>query len=462
MPQPSPFAAWSVELSPGPYDMKEFFDIVSRYDELAGAGHVAALATVVRAAGSTYRLPGARMLISSDGVATGCVSGGCLERDVIENAQRALAAGAPRMVVYDTRDDDEGDWTFGLGCKGRVDVLIEPLHDDGTNPIRFIDRCYRARRDGVIATIVGAPGAAAPQPGQRLLVTDAGVEATSITDGVLSGAIARDAAEALASDSIWNAYDLPGGGRVDVFVERIRRPLRLVVFGCGHDAAPLVRLARELGWPVAIVDYRPRNLARARGLGVADVISARPDDFAGPRAIAATAFDDRTAAIVMNHNYADDRTILEHLLTRRLGYVGLLGPRARTAQLMRDVRPAAASRASGPGCIHGPVGLDIGAAGPEEIAVSVVAEILAVFSGRGGGHASNRVAPLHSRDEADHGGAGQGGASHGGAGQGGAGSRPVRTGAHLPPAQCGAGILPAQDGSGDPERRSSEVDQRHA
>lgn len=378
--------------------MKELFDIARRYDELARSGAPAALATVIRAAGSTYRLPGARMLIDAGGSVTGCVSGGCLERDVVEQAQRVLASGEPRIVVYDTREDDEGDWSFGLGCKGRVDVLIEALRDEPANPVRFVESCLHTRREGAIATVVGVERAGDVRVGQRVLANADGVAAASIADASVAERCGGDLRSVLASGSMEATYAVSAGGvdgRVEVVLERVRRPLQLVLFGCGHDATPLARFAGELGWPVTVVDYRPRNLARARGLGGVTVVAARPGEFAG-----AVAFDDRTAAVVMNHNYADDRAVLETLLAAPLGYVGLLGPRARTAQLMADVRPASASRALSPGCIHGPVGLDIGAANPEEIAVSIVAEILAVFAGREGGHASNRVAPLHTREGA--------------------------------------------------------------
>lgn len=336
------------------------------------------------------------MLIDAGGGVVGCVSGGCLERDVVEQARRVLATGEPRIVVYDTREDDEGGWSFGLGCKGRVDVLIEALRDEAANPVRFLDACVRSRREGAIGTVVGVERAGGVRVGQRILANSDGVVAASIGDSSLCGRIAGDLCAVLATGSRDASYAVGadgGDGRVEVVLERIRRPVQLVLFGCGHDATPIVRLAGEMGWPVTVVDYRPRNLARARGLGGVNVVAGRPEQIVG-----AIVLDDRTAAVVMNHNYADDRAVLERLLAAPLGYVGLLGPRARTAQLMAEVRPAGASRAQSPGCVHGPVGLDIGAANPEEIAVSIVAEILAVFSGREGGHASNRVAPLHARD----------------------------------------------------------------
>jgi len=173
-----------------------------------------------------------------------------------------------------------------------------------------------------------------------------------------------------------------------IFYEPLLPPLRLLVCGAGHDAIPLVRQATQLGWRVVVVDVR-EGLLTAQRFGVG-VDFANPDPEAAADALAP---DERTAAILMSHNYLRDIAYLRSFLDRPLAYLGVLGPRGRTEQMLAEIgRPEAIA------WLHAPAGLDIGAEGPEEVAHSIIAEILAVLRQREGGLLRDRHGPIHDLD----------------------------------------------------------------
>jgi len=354
------------------------------------------LATVVKTTGSTYRRPGARMLMTPSGQVVGAVSGGCLERDVMRQAQRVFHSGRSRLVTYDSTADDEIRWGLGLGCNGTVHVLLEEMHDGAQ--IEFLARCQRERRGGVLAKIFAVNGAIEANPGDCLWLGDGFAAQSNIGEAALTDAVLADAMDVLeAGKSLVKLFETKTG-RAEVFIEVIRPPVPLVIFGGGHDAVPLARIAKDLGWHVTIVDGRPGYASRAKFPAVDALIAARPETISNRVPI-----DDRSIAVVMNHNYLDDLATLRALLPTPLTYIGLLGPRRRTEKLLEDIEEEGAPMPSQwRSRIYGPVGLDIGADTPEEIAVAVVAEITAVLAGRAGGLSRDRNGPLHC-DEHHHG-----------------------------------------------------------
>lgn len=369
--------------------MKELQDIIVRYTAAKSAGQSAALASVVRVSGSTYRRPGARMLITDDGRVTGCVSGGCLEKSVFDHARRAMTTGRPRVVTYDSTSEDDIAWGFGLGCNGVVEVLIEPLNGRAPDLLAFIADCFQRRIDGAIATVIGVQGDTEAKLADRMVLSANGLPSDQFADLQLQP-IAQEALQRVLhghSESL--AVDLPTS-RIDLFIERIQPPRPLLIFGAGHDALPLVRIAKELGWHVSLVDYRPGNLARARSAVADAVVTARPTELRDH-----IVFDPRTAAVVMNHNYSDDLETLSTLLRSPVDYIGVLGPRQRTERLLADLRKSGI--APDAARLHAPIGLDIGADNPEEIALAVAAEITAFVHDRSGGLLREHDGPLHAR-----------------------------------------------------------------
>jgi xanthine dehydrogenase accessory factor len=374
--------------------MKELLDVSRRVAEARRKGQRAALATVFQVSGSTYRRPGARMLIIDDGEATGCVSGGCLERDVVEQARRALATGEARTIVYDSLSDGDIEEGFGQGCNGIVQVLVEPLNLSAVDHLEFISHCLSRRQKGFLATIVDLHGLVNAKLAQRLMASTGGEVVGDIADPQLRDAIAADIHRTIGARSTVFSYEAQGG-RVEVFMEHIEPPLSLVVFGAGHDAAPLVQMAHGLGWRVLLVDHRPANIARARSLVPSDCVALRPQDIAGNSRLTA-----RSAVVIMNHNYLDDLESLRIAAPSAARYVGVLGPRRRTERLLNDLRAQGeAVTAAQLERIYGPVGLDIGADDPNQIALAIVAEVHAVFADCRGGSLRDRMGPLHARND---------------------------------------------------------------
>lgn len=373
--------------------MKELQDILRQYATARSENRACALATLVRASGSTYRRPGARMLITADGNVTGCISGGCLESAVIEQARRAMVTGNPGVAVFDSLNHEDVLLGFGLGCNGIVEVLIEPLNEKSDH-MAFLAGCFAHREDAVLATVFSLEGRADANIGDRMMMRESGEISTNIADEPLYSALANDALRVMNGESQTIVYEL-ADGTVNVLIEHVRPPLALLIFGAGHDAVPLVRLATELGWHVTLVDYRPGNVARARTLGANVVIVARPEEIGNK-----VSLDPRGAVILMNHNYLDDLTVLETVLNSRARYVGVLGPRVRTEQMLLDLRTRGITWTGDEMTrLYAPAGLDIGAEGPEEIALSIVAEIKAAMSDRTGESLREKSCPLHARIE---------------------------------------------------------------
>ena len=335
---------------------------------LAGAANNGAsivLATVLGVEGSVYRGVGARMVIWPGGETVGAVSGGCLEADIVARTPDVLDQGRAELVRYDTRASDDVVLGLGLGCQGVIDVLLEPLSGAVlAGAVAFYNRLAAQRDTVVLLTLV------------------------------------RDRDDGRAGDRAVVAPDgelIEGNGRLsahddDVVTERLQPATPLVIAGAGSDAIPLCRLAKSLGWHVTIVDHRSAFLTHERFPGADALVRANLAD--DPAALSGkVAIDDRTAAVIMAHAAAHDRASLHAMLDAGAGYIGVLGPRRRTLELLGE------RTADGeiPANVHSPVGLDIGAESPEEIALSIVAEISAVVAGRSGGMLRERRAPIHDR-----------------------------------------------------------------
>lgn len=374
--------------------MKELRRIAAAWAELKARQEPALLATVVETAGSTYRRPGARLLMSRDRWLAGGISGGCLEGEVLKKAWWRTADG-PVVFTYDsTNTDDDVAWSFGLGCNGRVEVLQERVAPAGspTHPLDFLAARIERRRSGVMATVfrVGGPGPG--RVGERLLLDEDGVR-TDVTDDALRRRLQADAEAALAAGRTEVHRYALSGGTVDALVEVVRPPRPLLVFGNGQDAVPLVRLAAELGFHVTLVANRPSGVPAEAFREADEYLAATPQAAAGRLKLSPDA-----AAVVMTHNLDHDRGFLRLLLEAGCVYVGALGPRLRTEQMLAEL--------AGQGFVlteehrrrlHSPTGLDLGSEQSEEIAIAVLGEVLATFAAREGGKLRLRAGPIHPR-----------------------------------------------------------------
>jgi len=372
--------------------MKELQDIVAAFEKVKTCGKTAAIATLVKAQGSTYRRPGARMLMTSEEQMVGSLSGGCLEGDVFEQAQEVMTSGKPIVVQYDTMSDEDIIWGLGLGCNGIVQILIERLEEDHPlNHLAFLSECLHLRHVGVLATVFHIEGQAKAQVGTRLMVHPDGTLKSDIEDTDLVAQIRNDVWKALDDNrSTVKVYPL-SLGKAEVFIEVIQPPVPLMIFGAGHDALPLVRLAQELGWYVTVVDSRQTDVTRSRFSSSNEVVLSRPEGIGEQ-----VQLDNRTMAVVMTHNYLHDLELLKTLLPSPVRYLGILGPKSRTEKLLQDLQEQEITPTENQlQRLYSPVGLDIGADTPEEIALSIVAEIQGVLANHSGGSLRNKLGPIH-------------------------------------------------------------------
>jgi xanthine/CO dehydrogenase XdhC/CoxF family maturation factor len=350
----------------------------------AGCG----LATVVAVEGSSYRRPGARLVLGPDGTRVGSISGGCLEEDLLIHLRQVMTDGTARTIVYDTTEENDLVWGVGLGCHGKVTLLLERMR--GLPPgLAFVhDAAAVLRQEAVLATVYAAESAG--NLGAHLALSSDGRSWHPADPEPWSDLLHGAAREALASGaSAWRTFaDLPG--RPSVFFEYIPPPPRLVVLGAGDDAQPLARFASDLGWSVTVADPRAAFATSAR-FPAAEVAVVPPSEIAQR-----VPFDRRTFAVIMTHHYVHDLPFLRALLPLGLPYLGLLGPRKRAEKLLADL--AAEGIEATPeqrSTLHAPVGLDLGGDTPEAVALSMLAEMQAVVQGRSGAPLRDRTRPIH-------------------------------------------------------------------
>jgi xanthine/CO dehydrogenase XdhC/CoxF family maturation factor len=354
--------------------MKDDGLILSAWAEAVRQGVPAILATVVKVNGSSYRSPGARMLITETGGRTGSISGGCLEGDVLKKAWWLTGERPAAMRVYDDTSDDDAVWQFGLGCNGIVHVLLERW-EAGAEPVTvdLLRACREDRRGGVLATVISGD-----RIGRKLAIFPDGSVRSEIPELL---APAQDVFRSRESE-------IRNCAGEEVFFEYIAPPVPLLIVGAGHDAVPVVRLAKELGWHVTVADGRS-NHARPERFPEADRVLVT--DTAHP--LSDLVIDERTVAVLMSHSYPQASAFLKALDPLPVRYLGVLGPRKRTERMLSEAGLEARPD------LHSPVGLDIGADTPEEIALAIVSEIQATLTGRSGGMLLHRAGPIHERAE---------------------------------------------------------------
>ncbi|AUD01218.1 XdhC family protein [Spirosoma pollinicola] len=373
--------------------MKEIKAIIDGYDHLDRHATQAALATVVRVEGSSYRRTGARMLVMSDGLWIGGISGGCLEGDALKRARLAIAKASPSKITYDTTTDDEHQIGVGLGCNGIIDVLFTPLDfTDKKNPVEVLKNCMNERRQThVLITITGLEGNwPSIKEGEVIRYTNSA--SLDVLDHATLQAQLDEKIQARITKGVSAPYrfDSPDGQELDVFIEILSPEIHLVLWGHQYDVYPLTRLVKELGWRVTVV---------ANPLKVNKKIVALVDEIVLPENFSTILFDAHTAVVLMTHDYKSDKQNLPKVLSTNAPYIGMLGPRVRSeriwAELADEGNPIDDADFSR---IHAPVGLDIGAVSPEEIALSLAAEIRADFSSRNGTFLRLRESTIHVRE----------------------------------------------------------------
>jgi xanthine dehydrogenase accessory factor len=371
--------------------VKEFKTIVSEYKKIDFSIRKAALATVVKVRGSSYRSPGARMLITDDGRWVGSISGGCLEGDALRKARQVMIDEKPMTVTYDTSEESNQNLGIGLGCNGIIDVLIEPINlTSSSSPIGLFEKLINSKEPITLATIFSGDNT-----GEKLMLTSSLVETISFSDQVLNSIVVKDLIEIFQSKKSETRIYSTKEKDVEIFIELIQPSVKVIIFGGGFDARPVSLLAKSLGWEVEVTDECVAHIAPIF-FPSADKLSLCQRDFID-RDFNITPY---TACILMSHNYDYDCDVLRKLIKTETPYIGILGPRKRFDKMLMEFKKEGIELSNEDfHRIHSPIGLDIGAEAPDEIAVSIIAEIQGKFSNRSGGFLKYRNAPIHHRDE---------------------------------------------------------------
>lgn len=333
------------------------------YDRWAAEGKQVAVATVVRVQGSAPRPAGAKFLVSSAGDMEGSVSGGCVENDVFLHAQQVLERGVPRLVGYGIADEEA--FEVGLACGGTIHVYVERWPDRIPAALRSI---VEEERLGAVATIVDGADS-----GSELII--------DFEEGVVAGRLPSDIGTAVLADARElmereQSRVLAYGDR-QVFIETVAPPPHLLIFGAVHIAQPLTTMAKELGFVITVCDARPAFATRERFPDAGEVLVGWPADL-----IDRLVLDRRTFVVILSHDARHEDPVLPVVLASPVRYVGAMGSR-RTAAARRERLQAAGLSEEQISRIRGPVGLDIGAVTPAEVAVAILAEITHVRYGSG-------------------------------------------------------------------------------
>lgn len=365
--------------------MKEIKKIIAAYDRVDWEQEGAALGTVVKVEGSSYRRIGARIFVQSSGEWVGGISGGCLEGDALRQAQKAINSNTASIVVYDTREDDPHQIGVGLGCNGRIEVLFTPIDPaDKYNQIEYLKRIVDDREPNLLIQVIATWQA--QLVGGFYARQDLPMLATALDlDGE---ALEREAAMAYRKRKS-KAFKMlsKSGETVELVAEVIHPKIKLICVGDNYDVVAMLEVTKALDWEVHIAGRR-RKLTKAmceRAFAVHELAQ-----------VGELEMDAYTALVLMSHDFKTDMSILRQVLDRDIPYLGLLGPRKRMEKMQgklaaegRGVHLAELSH------VHGPVGLDIGAETPEEIAVSIVGEIIATIRDRAGGRLRLRQGKIY-------------------------------------------------------------------
>lgn len=363
--------------------MKEIKAIVTAYNSLNHSETKAALATVVRVEGSSYRRMGARMLVMDNGVWVGGISGGCLEGDALKKARLAIFKKEPTLITYDTSTDDEHQIGVGLGCNGIIDVLFTPLvMENSNNLVEILKKCLsETRKTHILLTCTEGKKETV---GQAILYK---------TNDDLHFLEEKDRLSLQQQIEIQREQRRSGlwknDNKMTVFIELLPPEIHVILMGHQYDVYPLLRLLKEIDWRVSVV-AKPEKVNK--------LIASLADAVVSPEDFSDIVVDEYTAIILMSHDYETDKKNLPKALRTVVPYIGMLGPKVRSERIWQELtNEGYALTTTDYERIFAPLGLDIGAVVPEEIAVSLVAEIRAVFSERKGGFLRLRSSAIHER-----------------------------------------------------------------
>ncbi|WP_035108731.1 XdhC family protein [Flavobacterium denitrificans] len=367
--------------------MKEISEILKAYSEAKSEGKKTALATVVKVEGSSYRQPGARMLVTEDGLLTGAISGGCLEGDALRKALLSINQKQNKLVTYNTSNEDDAEIGLQLGCNGIVHILFEYIDDElENNPIQLLSQLKSERKEAVIITIFSL-NKRANQIGTSLFFRK---DSPVLHHNNSALNLITEAKEVLLT-KMTSVKKIQENSEDEALIEYIKPPVSLVIAGAGNDVQPLVKMTALLGWEVTIGDGRNAHATKKRFPAAHKVTVVKAEDF-----LENVNIDDQTFFVLMTHNYKYDLAVLKLLLETDCRYIGILGPKSKLNRMLDDLQlEGIAVNEEQLQRIHSPIGLDIGAETSEEIALSIVSELKAFESGKIGTSLKYKSGKIH-------------------------------------------------------------------
>jgi xanthine/CO dehydrogenase XdhC/CoxF family maturation factor len=374
--------------------MKEIREIINAYNKASKNKKRLALATLVHLNGSSYRRPGARMIVDEEGQLTGAISGGCLEGDALRKAVFCIHTQTPKLVVYDTSDEEDATIGIQLGCSGIIQVLFEPIYEtDPLNPIELLKKAIQIRQNTVLVTLYASKVKKGDTVGTTMLLEDSGEFHNNSTFQFVPESLMQDVRETLTvKKSTFKCYQ-HNDKTFNAFLSFISPPVSLVIVGAGNDAIPLQSIAETLGWEVTIVDGRHTYAKLERFSSSCQIIVSKPE-----QVLQQIPMDDKTVFVLMTHNYNYDYAILKALLGENVPYIGALGPKKKLDNMIKDLQAENIFlNEHQKNILYGPVGLEIGAETPAEIALSITAEIMSVMNNKKGGSLRNLSTEIHPR-----------------------------------------------------------------
>jgi xanthine/CO dehydrogenase XdhC/CoxF family maturation factor len=374
--------------------MKELYEIIKAYDTATKVGKASVLATVVHLEGSSYRRPGARMLVLEDGLMIGAISGGCLEGDELKKALLTFTEKKSRLVTYDTSDEEDVNVGIQLGCEGVIQVLFEFIDSANVfNPIELLRKVTANRQQAVVVTLFDLTDKKNGQIGTSLVKEQNGTITDAMQQSALKELIKHDVNEAMLNGQSAVINYASKGIICNAFIECIFPPISLVVVGAGNDAISIMQIATVLGWEVKVVDGRQTHAKAERFINACQVLVSKPE-----LVLQQISIDNRTCFVLMTHNYQYDLQMLKALLATQVHYIGVLGPKKKLLKMLDALKQEGVILTEAMlARIYGPTGLDIGAETPEEIAVSIIAEIQAAFTGKEGTMLKWKQDLIHSK-----------------------------------------------------------------
>ena len=374
--------------------MKEIREIINAYNKARKNEKRLALATLVHLNGSSYRRPGARMIVDEEGQLTGAISGGCLEGDALRKAVFCIHTQIPKLVVYDTSDEEDATIGIQLGCSGIIQVLFEPIDEnDPLNPIELLKKAIHKRQNTVLVTLYAPQIKKGDTVGTSMLLEDSGEFHNNSTFQLVPETLMQDIKETLTiKKSSFKSYNL-NDHTFNAFLSFISPPISLIIVGAGNDAIPLQSIAETLGWEVTIVDGRHTYAKIERFSSACQIIVSKPE-----KVLQQIPIDEKSVFVLMTHNYNYDYAILKALLGKNIPYIGALGPKKKLDNMITDLKAENIFlNERQKNILYGPVGLELGAETPAEIALSITAEIMSVMHNKKGGSLRNLLTEIHPR-----------------------------------------------------------------